>query len=379
MKIKNPNGRSVKDGGDRIKSADVLVLGAGLAGLGAATKLKSSGMTFLVLEAACKAGGRVNTMPMLSFNELNFQNRENQDERTSDHKRSNIIPVIDSGAQWLHGKYNYLHDLAERLNLLIGEQSKEGLGTYIRDDGFQLNDYFVKQIDFKVGQILEDCESYARNNINSYPESVNSFLKERFTIFLQNIENSEERKIAEQLLDWHIRFQVIDNSCLTLDHVSAKSWGKYSYNGENCQAHYNFRNGFSSVIDALVNELGECNILFKKEVIGIDCNVAEPKISVKCSDTTIYQANHIIVTFSLGCLKQLLNKNVFRPELPIRTRQTIQDIGFETINKLFFQFDEPWWSDVDGIQLIFQDQNYEVNFLLGMLRLVLQFTYFILF
>lgn len=355
MKIKNPNGRSVKDGTDTIDHpsnvVDVLILGAGLAGLGAAIKLQQSGLKFLLLEGQSKAGGRVNTMQML--------NHSNASADTTATKSSQTI--IDCGAQWLHGKYNYLHDLAERHNLLISEQSEEGLGTYLRDDGFRFDDFFVKKIDFAIGQILEDCEKYARENVDDhYPKSVNSFLMENFARVLDAIECGEKRELAKQLLDWHVRFQVIDNSCLTLDHVSARSWGKYSYNGESCQAHYNFRHGFSSAANALVQELGVDSFLFRKEIVEIMANPSEPRISVKCSDDSVYMANHVIVTFSLGILKENLDR-MFRPALPKRVRQTIRDIGFETINKLFLQFDEPWWGDMDGIQLVFKNANYKVH------------------
>lgn len=351
MKIKNPNGRSVKDGTDGRppNAVDVLILGAGLAGLGAAIKLQQSGLKFLLLEGQSKAGGRVNTMQMLKhFGENNV-----------DTGTKSTQTIIDCGAQWLHGKYNYLHDLAERHDLLISEQSEEGLGTYLRDDGFRFDDLFVKKIDFAIGQILEDCEKYARDNVDQYPKSVNSFLMENFTRVLAAIESGEQRERAEQLLDWHVRFQVIDNSCLTLDHVSARSWGKYSYNGESCQAHYNFRNGFSSAANALVQELGADRFLFRKEIVEITSNANEPRISVKCSDDSVYMANHVIVTFSLGILKENLDR-MFRPALPKRVRQTIRDIGFETINKLFLQFDEAWWGDMDGIQLVFKNSNYKV-------------------
>lgn len=360
MKIKNPNGRSVKDGGtyeNKPNMVDVLILGAGLAGLGAAIKLQQSNLKFLILEAQSKPGGRVNTMQM----EKNFHGNDKNDlNNVTTTGNSSSATIIDCGAQWLHGKYNYLHVLAERHNLLISEQSEEGLGTYLRDDGFRFDNFFVKKIDFAIGQILEECEKYAQNNIEHYPKSVNSFLMENFVHVLNTIESDEQRELAKQLLDWHIRFQIIDNSCLTLDHVSARSWGKYSYNGESCQAHYNFRNGFSSAANALANELGDDAFQFKKEIIEIVANPNEPRISVKCSDNSIYEANHVIVTFSLGILKENLDR-MFRPTLPKHIRQTINDIGFETINKLFLQFNEPWWGDMDGIQLVFKNSNYKVR------------------
>lgn len=283
---------------------------------------------------------------------------------------------IDSGAQWLHGKCNYLHDVAERHQLLSDEQSEEGLGAFIRDDGVVLDEYLVKQTDFLVGEILTECEKYAhegkssdqiasvkQTTLPSYPESVNSYLLERFQAYLGGIGDADQRQQAEQLLDWHIRFQVIDNSCLSLEDVSAKSWGMYSYNGESCQAHYNFRRGFSSATEALVTEIGEQRFRFNMDVkeVAVNTEDAHGIISVRCADGTVFQAKHVVCTFSIGSLKHGLDSDLFRPELPVKMSQTIRAMGFETINKLFLQFEEAWWGDWDGIQLVFKNNHYEVN------------------
>lgn len=103
MKIKNPNGRSVKDGTSH-NCVDVLIIGAGLAGLGAATKLKSAGQSFQILEAQPKAGGRVNTLNM-KRNEKSTDSNENCKSTDSDDEQ--IQPTktdfVDAGASWLHG------------------------------------------------------------------------------------------------------------------------------------------------------------------------------------------------------------------------------------------------------------------------------------
>lgn len=351
----------------------MLVLGAGLAGLGSALKLKTAGRTFLVLEGQSKIGGRVNTMELLDYNpnskiDCNHNNDELDGSTEKQRQRSVAAStsIIDAGAQWLHGKHNDLHKIALRYGLLSSEQSEEGLGAFIRDDGTILDEYLVKKTDFFVGEILNECEKYAREDASVYPKSVSSFLLERFQRLLSKMDDDVEQQQAMQLLDWHIRFQVIDNSCLSLEHVSAKSWGKYSYNGESCQAHYNFKRGFSSATEALFTEIGEQAFEFNKCIVSIEINrndQAVSRISVKCSDGSIYHANHVIVTFSIGSLKHGLDNDLFRPSLPPSIAQVIRDIGFQTINKLFFQFETAWWGDLAGIQLVFKNDHYEVGFL----------------
>ncbi|MEQ8308465.1 MAG: NAD(P)/FAD-dependent oxidoreductase [Hoeflea sp.] len=75
-------------------AADVLVIGAGMAGLGAARALRARGLSVLVLEARDRIGGRVHT--------------------------SRMVPgwAVDLGASWIHGaRGNPLTDLADEADL----------------------------------------------------------------------------------------------------------------------------------------------------------------------------------------------------------------------------------------------------------------------
>lgn len=102
MKIKNPNGRSAKDGTNNF--VDVIIIGAGLAGLGSATKLQSAGLSFLILEAQPKAGGRVNTMNLKHSTETTDSNENRKSSNKSeDQMRLSQTDFVDTGAQWLHG------------------------------------------------------------------------------------------------------------------------------------------------------------------------------------------------------------------------------------------------------------------------------------
>lgn len=350
----------------------MLVLGAGLAGLGAATRLHGSGKSFLILEGQPTAGGRVNTCSLHDLATARTTTTTNaNDDADDDADDPDATNFVDSGAQWLHGRHNHLHTVAERHGLLSDEQSEEGLGAFIRDDGHVLDDYLVRRTDFLVGQILADCEKYARNEGGSdvsdttaagYPTSVRSFLLERFQAHLDGLRDADERRQAEQLLDWHERFQVIDNSCLSLADVSALGWGRYSYNGESCQAHYNFRRGFGSAVRALVADIGAERFRFGRDCVRverIDARTGDdrrPLVRVRCAGGERFHARHVVCTFSLGSLKygvQQQQPPMFEPALPPATVQAIADIGFGTINKLFLQFERAWWEPLEGIQLVF--------------------------
>lgn len=349
-----------------VHHVDVLILGAGLAGLGAATVLNASKKcSFLVLEAQASAGGRIQTQPMVDL----VQRSRSAASST----------LIDAGAQWLHGKHNYLYHLSEKHQLLDDHQSEEGLGIYTYAHGNKIDPFLVKRIDFHVGRLLSECEQFAHSPLKigqaEYaPESVGHFLRGHFQAYVDTLDSVEEQAIARDLFDWHVRFQMIDNSCLSLDQLSAKYWGKYSFNGESCQAHYNFTNGFGSLVDRLVDDLGDPTICYGKEVhtIRIRDDRNEPNnnhtnrgdsceqqnrrsgatISVKCADGSIYTAHHVLVTFSLGVLKGR-HASLFAPNVPRHVGLAIDSVGYGVINKIFLEFDEAWWDGLDGIQFVF--------------------------
>lgn len=377
---------------------NILILGAGLAGLGAATAISNSKtkFTYKILEAQNEAGGRVKSVHLINYY---FNKKSNSAAKEENHQKR-----MDAGAQWLHGRYNPLYTIAEKYDLLTEDQSVEGLGAFLYEGGRQIDEFFVKKIDFEFGKVLKECEEFAqieklhklklKPKINQknrmYPKSVGHFLREHFQEFIHNeIDNQNDKECATDLFDWHQRFQMIDNSCLSLDQLSAKYWGKYSLNGESCQAHYNFERGFASCVDAILNELADTDdgspdgsIHFNKHVIEIqindnNCNqrsfkspnfmnnVEEKKwknlasISVKCADGSCYTADHVLVTFPLGILKKT-HQQLFKPGLPQRVRTAIDSLGYETINKIFLEFNAPWWNNLDGIQFIY-DGKYEEN------------------
>lgn len=334
-----------------VESYDVIVIGAGISGLGAAEVLRKAGVNYLVLEGQNRIGGRINTIEMMNLRD-NVENKIN----------------IDAGAQWLHGKNNELFKLANNFNLIRPEESSEGEGDYIRDDGLKFDEFFIKRVDFKIGQIMEECEEFAsKKNVEGieFPESLEDFLIDKFQTFIDELENDTERCQAKQILDWHKRFQIIDNSCFSLKEISAKDWGNYSFNGESCQTHINVFGGMEKVVDCLgkvhlerisLNKFVDL-IYWKSEE-----NQKRNEIMIECQDGTSYSTKYLICTLPLGVLKDN-HQTLFVPPLPQYQQDAIDAIGYGTINKIFLHFDEKWWDEEwQGLQLIWQDELSDVRF-----------------
>ncbi|KAG8237512.1 hypothetical protein J437_LFUL017562, partial [Ladona fulva] len=228
---------------------DVVIIGAGIAGIAAAQMLMDGGMkNIAVLEAQSYAGGRIRSLPFKdSFLEL--------------------------GAQWIHGERNNIFKLAQQYNLTSNVSSEEGEGVYLREDGSIVPSEIVEETQDIVDTILEECESFARTKkcTQNPPSSVGHHLKQKFREYLDSCLNSGESKetlaIKEELYDWHLRFQVIDNACMDLENLSAKYWGNYVI----CSGsvHVNFCKGYTSLINELLTEIDSPKTLY------LNCPVKE--------------------------------------------------------------------------------------------------------
>ncbi|XP_049952496.1 uncharacterized protein LOC126468312 isoform X1 [Schistocerca serialis cubense] len=372
----------------------VAIVGAGISGLAAAKSLIEGGIQdIVILEAQEYAGGRICSVPVGDS-------------------------YLEAGAQWIHGENNPIYELAKSFNLLSDVVSAEGLGQYIRDDGVILDTDVVFEVDRVVSEILEECETFVSKSGN-VPVSIGHYLQQKFSDYLKRCpsDTDEIRRMKEELFDWHIRFQVIDNSCLTLDTLSAKFWGKFIFCGG--EDYLNFKQGYSSLIQCLTQKLPDGILKLKRPVVKVkwkgetiktslicskghvsnmgsegsqrlllvnndselpdanemkkeeikrhlnnphkleetDANNCEDYVKITCENGCVYWAEHVIITSSLGYLKRNY-KTLFEPSLPSRKIQAIEEMGFAAINKIFLMYDEPWWSaDTRGFQLIWSKTN----------------------
>lgn len=322
----------------KINHLDAIIIGAGISGLGAGITLKNANknLNFIILEGSNCIGGRLKTVNMKNLKDVTENVR------------------VEAGAQWIHGRQNDFYKFAEKYNMIRPEESEEAEGDYIREDGVKFDDFFVRKIDFKVGQLLEECEGFYEKKCEINYKSIAEFVEVEFEKFVETLESEEEKIQARQLLDWHRKFQIIDNSCLHFDDISAKDWGNYSFNGESAQTHINVTDGMSSIADKLKEKISD-EIKLNKIVEMIHWKNEE--ILVQCDDESIYKTNNLICTISIGMLKKNHMK-LFQPPLPEQHRNVIENIGFGTINKIFLHFSTRWWDDGwKGLQLLWNEDH----------------------
>ncbi len=106
---------------DEVKQIDVIVVGAGLAGLTATYLLKMKGFNVRVVEADSKIGGRIKTVV--------------EDRR-----------IYELGATWVFDHNTTLRTLLKKLNIKLYNQFVEGLGLYEIDKANRPHGFDTKQV-----------------------------------------------------------------------------------------------------------------------------------------------------------------------------------------------------------------------------------------
>lgn len=103
----------------------------------------------------------------------------------------------------------------------------------------------------------------------------------------------------------------------------------------------------------------ESRVLLNKEVSKIiydQSKTSADRIRVKCADGSEYFCDHLICTVSLGVLKKR-HWGLFEPVLPQPKIDSIESIGFGTVDKIYVEFTNPFWdADWEGVSFLWKTE-----------------------
>uniref|UniRef100_A0A8D1V8Z2 Polyamine oxidase n=2 Tax=Sus scrofa TaxID=9823 RepID=A0A8D1V8Z2_PIG len=330
----------------------VLVVGGGIAGLGAAQRLCccSALPSLRVLEATARAGGRIRS-------ERSFGG------------------VVEVGAHWIHGpsQSNPVFQLAARYGLLGEKELSEenqlvetgghvGLPsvTYTSSGGSvslelvaEMSSLFYSLID-QTREFLHSAEAPA--------PSVGEYLKKQIREHVASWAEGEGTKMLKlAILNNLFNVECCVSGTHSMDLVALAPFGEYTVlPGLDCT----FPGGYQGLTDRMAASLPTDVMVFDKPVKTIRWNGSFQEASapgeafpvlVECEDGGCFPAHHVIVTVPLGFLKGRLD-TFFEPPLPPEKAEAIRKIGFGTNNKIFLEFEEPFWEPgCERIQVVWED------------------------
>lgn len=288
--------------------ADVIVIGAGIAGLAAARTILDAGRSCLVLEARDRIGGRIWTSSAWPD-----------------------VPV-DLGASWIHGtEGNPIYDEANRFGIdttVFDVGSAEGTGSvdYYSADGTRAD---ADHIEAKVAKAIGKLERAAAGGGADR-------LSMRAAIEALPPDFSDDPAVTAALTDYAGDYGATPET-LALSALDEE--------GDFRGAQRVFPAGYGQLTRRLA------------EGLPISLNTAITAVSLRGPDHVAvesaggrWRAAKVIVTVPLGVLKSGAIR--FDPPLPAGHSRAIERLGFGRFEKLVLEFDTAFWDDVDQIQIV---------------------------
>jgi len=270
-----------------LNDVDIAVIGAGAAGLAAGLRLANSPLSFRILEARPRSGGRAVT----------------------DH--SSFYP-LDYGCGWLHSAdRNAWHDLAKAAGFTI-DQTLPAWGEQ----------------SFNLGFSQEDQEAFAKAS-------------ERFNKRIFETANTTRDQSAAFLFEPADRWNPLIDAVSTfmsgaeLEHISVLDLSRYA----DSEINWRIREGYGTAITTIGAGLP---VTFNCRVKEIDHS--GPRLRIVSSEGTL-TARAVIVTLPPPLL--LSGALQFRPDLP-RKREAAAGLPLGIANKLFIRLDQAEDMPADG-------------------------------
>lgn len=281
-------------------NADILVLGAGIAGLAAARTLTDKGLSVIVLEARDRIGGRMWTDSSLGL-------------------------PLDLGASWIHGvSGNPITKLAKQFGAkTVPTDDENGIafaadGSALPDDEFTRMEALFEDIYEEVASMQEDTDE-------------DMSLQEAFNEVLASRDLSEEDL---RRLNYYAYLGTALEYGADMKDLSLWEWDQdEEFGGEEVI----FPGGYNQITDGLAQGLD----IRLGEVVKI-VRYGDDGVEVETS-AGVFVADKAVVTFPLGVLKQASVK--FEPPLPESKQAAIERLGMGVLNKVYLKFPETFWDE----------------------------------
>lgn len=306
----------------RSSVTDVVVIGAGYAGLTAALSLDHAGVDTIVVEADERVGGRVYT------------------------QRLKDGTVIDHGGQWVGPTQQHLLALAKRYSVKMFPTYTDGVNLELWNDGvtrefklvgpegapgMQEYEKAIERIDALASTINLDDPSRTANAEALDSETVYSYFKRtvsdvdarlRLALAVQGVWTVEPRDIS--LL--HLLFYV----------ASAGSFEQLM-EAENCAQDARFVDGAQGIAIRIAEELGD-RVQLGVRALGITQN--DHGVTVRTDQGTIC-AKRVISALP----PQATAKLQFFPELPLARARWIAKNPMGDVAKIHVGYPSPFWRE----------------------------------
>jgi len=290
-------------------SWDVVIIGAGVSGIAAASELRKSGLSVLILEARDHVGGRAWT-------------RHEPD----------LSAPIELGAEFIHGRVPETFELLRE----VGKAALDTSGAHWRLREGKL----VQNTEDLFGSIQVALE---RSNVLKQPDiSFDTWLSRSGEYGL----SPEAAAMARAFVEG---FDAADPARVSA-HFIAKEWGS---GGMLDSPQFRPLGGYSSVLAALAGALDRENIRLQLQTVVREVRWRRGSVEIDAAfldQPFSVQATCAIVTLPLGVLQAPDGASGtvrFVPALDTK-REALQQLVFGPVLKLSLRFRTAFWEKLDG-------------------------------
>ena len=287
---------------------NILVIGAGIAGLAAARELQNNGFKVTIIEGRDRIGGRIYTDRSLGY-------------------------AIDLGAAWIHGiQNNPIGKLAKDSNIKILRTNYDNSELY-GINGRPVNENQLSQAESLSEEIIEQAKALGErlDKDISVAEAVKRVIKKQQLTAAQ-----------QKLVQWQLNSNIVVETGTDMSDLSIQQFDEdEAFAGDD----FLFPNGYDQISQILAKDI---DIKLQQNVQEI--NYSGSGVTVK-TNAGSFSADAVVITLPLGVLKA--DKVKFSPALPSEKTTAIQRLAMGVLNKVILKFPQPFWeTEYDMIGLM---------------------------
>jgi monoamine oxidase len=282
---------------------DVLVVGAGAAGLAAARTLSAAGAFVTLVDARDRVGGRAFTLA-----------------------HPGLVAPIELGAEYLHGS-------SETMQRLLTQHRAVAIQTV--ESAWQYRDGRLQPMEKRFGSA--ECILAQVDMREGRDETVDAFLQ-RFA------GDGSLRAAADEVRLMVTGFDAADPQNASVQEVAREWYGGASLQAASARLVNGYGGLFSSMLAAL--DRSEVRVALDTVVEEIVRHSGGVEIlGSRFGERTVYAGKAAIVTLPIGVLRADTVR--FVPDLPHRTRAAIDAIAMGEVVKVVLQFRDPFWQRIE--------------------------------
>ena len=281
------------------KEFDIIIIGAGAAGLMAAQELAGSGKKILVLEARDRIGGRIYTQYLPGFESH-----------------------LEAGAEFVHGNLPVTQAILEEAGIPVLEL--EGETYQLKKGELAAAEEFIPEFEYLLDQL------------NSLKEDL------PFAQFIQQYLLAEEHSALREAV---IRFAEGYDAA---DIQKASSFAlREEWQTDGATDAYLIAGGYSQLTDFLATKCKANGGVIKLSAIVQEIIWEPGKVEIVCQKGQRYTGNQVIITVPVGVLQAKSGEPgaiQFKPEIKIK-KDALAQLGYGAVIKVILVFKSAFWEE----------------------------------